>query len=155
MDDKNDNDQLVQLAADIVSAYVSNNPVRPAELPALIGSTHRSLSALTSGSEVPVSAPLAPAVPIRKSVTSDFIVSLEDGKKYKSLKRHLAARYGMTPDQYRAKWKLPADYPMVAPAYAARRSELAKKIGLGRNPREEAAPAPAKRGRPKGSKGKA
>lgn len=149
MDEKADNYQLVELAADIVSAYVSNNPVPVSELPGLIADTHRSLSTLKSGIEISVAEPLKPAVPIKKSVTPEFIISLEDGKKFKSLRRHLASRYGMTPEDYRAKWNLPADYPMVAPAYAAKRSEMAKKIGLGRKPKVTPVPAPAKRGRPK------
>ena len=131
MTDQNSIQYLV-LAGDIVSAFVSNNSVPAAELPALIGSVHAALrhTAEPSMVEAPV-APQEPAVSIKKSVGTDFIICLEDGKKFKSLKRHLASKYGLTPDQYRAKWKLPSDYPMVAPAYAAQRSELAKKIGLG------------------------
>lgn len=149
MDEKADNTQLVELAADIVSAYVSKNPVPAADLPALIADTHRSLSALTSGSVASAAEPLTPAVSIKKSVTPEFIISLEDGKKFKSLKRHLATRYGMTPEDYRAKWNLPADYPMVAPAYAAKRSEMALRLGLGRKPKVTPTPTPAKRARPK------
>ncbi|NGO55455.1 MucR family transcriptional regulator [Allomesorhizobium camelthorni] len=125
-------DPIVELTADVVSAYVSNNPVPAAELAALIGQIHASLRALGSGAPVEVEEPQKPAVPIKKSVAPDHIVCLEDGKQFKSLKRHLMSQYGLTPDEYRAKWNLPADYPMVAPNYAATRSALAKKIGLGR-----------------------
>ncbi len=127
------NSQFVELAADIVSAYVANNNVTTADLPGLIGSVHMALSKLGSGSEAaPVAAPLVPAVSIRKSVTPDAIICLEDGKAFKSLKRHLSSKYGMTPAEYRTKWGLPADYPMVAPSYAESRSALAKSMGLGR-----------------------
>ena len=119
--------RLVELTAEVVSAYVSNNHVFAGELGTLIGKMHETLTAIATGgatSEKPKE-PQEPAVPIRKSITPDYIISLEDGRKFKSLKRHLAAHYGMTPDDYRAKWNLPADYPMVAPNYAARRSEMA------------------------------
>ena len=120
------------LAADIVAAYVSNNSVQAAELPALIQSVHASLMEAAAGLvEAPADAPKEPAVPIKKSVTNDHIVCLEDGKKFKSLKRHLSTAFGLTPSAYRTKWGLPNDYPMVAPAYAAQRSALAKQIGLG------------------------
>ena len=132
-------DLLVGVTADVVSAYVSNNPVPSEQLPSLIGSIHQSLANLASGEKPAPAEPQKPAVPIKKSVTPDFIISLEDGKKFKSLKRHLATHYGMTPSEYRAKWNLPSDYPMVAPNYAATRSALAKRLGLGRKP--EAAPA--------------
>lgn len=125
--------EILPLTADVVSAYVSSNPVPAAHLASLIGSIHDSFAALRK--DVPQKAATAapkPAVSVKKSVTPDFLISLEDGKKYKSLKRHLAARYGLTPDEYRAKWGLPADYPMVAPNYKAARSEFARKIGLGR-----------------------
>jgi predicted transcriptional regulator len=125
-------DPIVELTADVVSAYVSNNPVPAAELSALIGQIHASLRALGSGAPVEVPEPQKPAVPIKKSVTPDSIVCLEDGRQFKSLKRHLMSQYGLTPDEYRAKWNLPADYPMVAPNYAATRSALAKQMGLGR-----------------------
>lgn len=141
------NEEIIELTADVISAYVSNNPVPVAELPGLIAQVHQSLSAL--GGEAPSSAEEAqkPAVNPKRSVHDDYIVCLEDGKKFKSLKRHLSTHYGMTPEDYRAKWKLPADYPMVAPAYAAARSSLAKKMGLGRKPKAAAveAPAPKKR----------
>lgn len=140
---------LQGLTADVVGAYVSNNPVPVAELPGLIASVHAALAGVAGAAAEPIAEPQKPAVPIRKSVTPDYIISLEDGKKFKSLKRHLATHHNMTPDEYRAKWNLPADYPMVAPAYAARRSALAKSLGLGRK-KAEPAPAPVKtRGRPK------
>ena len=133
----------IELAADIVSAFVSNNSVPTAELPALIGSVHQALNTLANGSaQQAVEEPKAPAVSIKKSVQPDYIVCLEDGKRFKSLKRHLRTTYNMTPDQYRAKWRLPHDYPMVAPNYAAARSNLAKQIGLGAR-RKQAAPVPA------------
>jgi predicted transcriptional regulator len=114
----------LELAADIVSAFVSNNSVPAAELPALLGNVHAALNAVANGSaQQAVEEPKAPAVPIKKSVQPDHIVCLEDGKRFKSLKRHLRTTYDMTPEQYRAKWGLPASYPMVAPNYAATRSE--------------------------------
>ncbi len=147
-----DHDDLLQITSDIVSAHVSNNPVPLGELPGLIQTVYSALTGLSA----PASAPeveLKPAVNPKKSVTDDYIVCLEDGKKLKMLKRHLATSYGMTPAEYRAKWGLPHDYPMVAPAYARKRQELAKKIGLGRKPRlveDEPAPQPkAKRSRAK------
>ena len=113
---------------DIVSAYVSNNSLRAADLPSLIGSVHMAIRQLGHG---PVAMPGAPAVPVKKSLTKDYIICLEDGKKFKSLRRHLSSSYNMTPDQYRAKWNLPSDYPMVAPSYSATRSQLARDSGLG------------------------
>jgi predicted transcriptional regulator len=138
----------LELAADIVSAYVSNNPVPAATLPDFIQTVHASLAALgrDAATAEPAMETKAPAVPLRKSITNEYIVCLEDGKKFKSLKRHLQAGYGMTPAEYRAKWGLPPDYPMVAPAYTAARSAMAKKMGLGRKP--AAVPA-ARRGRKK------
>ena len=125
----------IQLTADIVSAYVSNNTVPSAEIPNLIGQVHSALLRV-SGGQAPTSAePLKPAVPLKRSITSDYIVCLEDGKKFKSLKRHLRTQYDMTPEQYREKWGLPPDYPMVAPNYAAARSQLAKQMGLGQQRR--------------------
>jgi len=123
----------IELAADLVSAFVSNNPVPAAELPALIGSVHQALTKVAgSTSAQPAEEPKkAPAVSVKKSVQPDYIVCLEDGKRFKSLKRHLRTVYDLTPDQYRAKWGLPADYPMTAPNYAAARSELARSMGLG------------------------
>ena len=136
--------QFLELTADVISAYVSNNAVPVAELPALISQIHQSLSVLSAGTVATPFEPLTPAVSIKKSVTPDHIICLEDGKKFKSLKRHLNTSYGMSPEEYRTKWNLPRDYPMVAPAYAAARSELAKKTGLGRKPAE-----PVKRARKK------
>lgn len=127
------NETLVTLTADIVSAHVSNNSVAVSDLPMLIANVHGALTAL-GGAATPEPVVLEPAVPIRNSVKRDFIVCLDDGKKLKMLRRHLMTHYGMTPDDYRAKWGLPADYPMVAPAYAEQRRQLAKDIGLGRKP---------------------
>ncbi|MCV0393888.1 MAG: MucR family transcriptional regulator [Rhizobiaceae bacterium] len=145
MTDPIDRNHTVPLAADIVSAYVANNPVPAADLPALIGDVHRSLTLLSNGQAEPQAEAKTPAVPVKKSVQQDYVVCLEDGQKFKSLKRHLSSHHGLTPDEYRAKWGLPADYPMVAPSYAAARSAFAKTMGLGRKKVE--APAPAKRGR--------
>ncbi|GJD53892.1 Transcriptional regulatory protein ros [Methylobacterium crusticola] len=128
---------LITMASEIISAYVSNNVVRPSDLPGLIESVHASLSTLDKPA-VPEPEKLTPPVPIRKTVTPDHIISLEDGKPYKSLKRHLTTR-GLTPEQYRQKWGLPRDYPMVAASYAAARSELAKSFGLGQQRRKGAA----------------
>lgn len=125
--------KLIELTADIVAAYVSRNATQPPDLPSLIATVHGSLAnpgQPPESAEPPVE--LKPAVPIRKSVQPDFIVCLECGKKQKMLKRHLSTSYGMTPDEYRAKWGLPSDYPMVAPNYAKTRSELAHSLGLGR-----------------------
>ena len=126
----------IQLTANIVSAYVSNNTVSSAEIPALISQIYSALMRVSNGSHVATPAePLKPAVPIKRSITAEHIVCLEDGKKFKSLKRHLRTQYNMTPDQYRAKWNLAPDYPMVAPNYAAARSQLAKQMGLGQQRR--------------------
>jgi predicted transcriptional regulator len=122
--------------SDIVSAYVSNNSVQTSELPALIAEVHASLASISSGGQQAPEQPLVPAVPVKKSVQPDYIVCLEDGKKFKSLKRHLRTSYDMTPGQYRQKWGLGPDYPMVAPNYAAARSELAKSMGLGQKRRK-------------------
>lgn len=127
-----DNTELLELTTSIVSAYVASNNVQPSDLVGLIASTYSALAKLgTEPAPAPVAA-LVPAVPIRKSVTPDAIICLEDGKKFKSLKRHLNTAYGLTPEQYRTKWGLPVDYPMVAPNYAEARSALAKSMGLGR-----------------------
>ncbi len=124
---------LVALAAEIVAAYVGNNPVAAADLPDLIRTIHLSLCDLvTDAPALPERVRPRPAVPVRKSIGEDFIICLEDGKKFKSLKRHLRARYDMTPEQYREKWGLAADYPMVAPGYSRQRSSLARQSGLGR-----------------------
>lgn len=126
---------LVDQSAEIVGAYVRHNTISPSDLPALIAAVHRALSALQGRSAEPTVLPQEPAVPIRKSVRPNGIVCLEDGKTFKSLKRHLATYHNLTPEHYRQKWKLPAEYPMVAPAYSAKRSELAKSIGLGKKPK--------------------
>lgn len=125
---------LLELTSDIVAAHVSNNPVPLSELPGLIETVFGTLSGLSQPPKEP-EVELKPAVPIKKSITNDYIICLEDGKQLKMLKRHLKTAYDMTPDEYRAKWKLPHDYPMVAPSYAKKRQQLAKKIGLGRKPR--------------------
>ena len=125
---------FVEMAAGIVSAYVSNNTVPPSEIPGLIAQVHAALLRVATGAEQPVGA-TRPAVPVKKSMTSEYLVCLEDGKRFKSLKRHLRSRYNMSPEQYREKWGLPADYPMVAPNYAVARSQLAKKMGLGQQRR--------------------
>lgn len=139
------NSQLIDLSAMVVAAYVAHNNVTRADLPELIASTHAALAGLGAEAPAPAALPLVPAVSIRKSVTADAIICLEDGKSFKSLKRHLSSKYDMTPDQYRAKWGLPADYPMVAPNYAEARSALAKSMGLGRKAATAAtAAAPAK-----------
>ena len=127
---------MIGLAGDIVSAYVARNSVPVGELPALIGSVHSALSKLGSATEQTEAEPLTPAVSIKKSITPDFIICLEDGKRFKSLKRHLRTKYDLTPEQYRTRWSLPHDYPMVAPNYAAARSELAKNMGLGQQRRK-------------------
>ncbi len=123
----------IEMAAEIIAAFVANNPLPKAELPALIQAMHTTVARLEDepkGAPAPVE-PKAPAVPIRRSITPEFLICLEDGKRFKSMRRHLAG-LGLTPDQYREKWNLPADYPMVAPNYAAQRSAMAKQIGLGR-----------------------
>ena len=123
--------RLISITTEIVAAYASHNSMRGDDLNKLISSVHSALSALSNPSTPVEAEPQEPAVPPKKSVRGDHIVCLEDGKKFKSLKRHLQTDHGMTPDEYRAKWSLPRDYPMVAPEYAAARSELAKKSGLG------------------------
>jgi len=128
MDAKQD---LVEMAAEIVSAYVSANSVAAQDLPALIRTVHAALREVSGAAPATLEHNQEPAVAIKKSVTPDYIICLEDGKKFKSLKRHLRTRYGLTPDEYRAKWGLPHDYPMVAPNYAKERSNLAKRMGLG------------------------
>ena len=125
----------IELAADIVSAYVSNNSVPAADLPLLLQSVYAALTQTVQGQKEEPKAELVPAVSVRKSVTPDAIICLEDGKSFKSLKRHLRTTYDMTPEQYRAKWNLPSDYPMVAPNYAKARSELARTMGLGQQRR--------------------
>jgi predicted transcriptional regulator len=133
---------LTSITADIVSSYVENNAVHRVDLPAVIASVHAALQGLVAPKQAEPAKQLQPSIAIRKSVTPDFLVSLEDGKKYKTLKRHLG-KLGLTPAQYRAKWGLPDDYPMVAPNYALRRSELARSSGLGQQRRKTAAKAVA------------
>jgi predicted transcriptional regulator len=154
---------LVELTSEIVSAYVTNNKISSEDLPSVITSVHAALQGLDQNKQREPEKP-TPIVPIKKSITPDFLISLEDGRRYKSLKRHLSGR-GLTPQQYREKWGLPKDYPMVAPNYAQQRSELAKALGLGQQRRKrppaappvdaappagnEGAPAPRRRGRPR------
>ncbi len=140
---------LTNMVVEIVGAFVSNNSVPSAELPSLITNVHRALSGLENTEETKSTEPLTPAVSVKKSIGTDFIICLEDGRKFKSLKRHLRTKYNMSPEEYRLKWNLPKDYPMVAPAYAQARSDLAKKMGLGQSGR---VPQPAKRGRKPGVK---
>ena len=137
MNDQSTDADLIELAADIVSAYVSNNTVPVSDLPALIADVHRALANTSAGMNEPEPEPLKPAVNPKKSVFPDYIICLEDGKKFKSLKRHLRTHYDLSPEDYREKWGLPADYPMVAPNYAAARSALAKKMGLGQQRRRK------------------
>lgn len=136
---------FTELTAEIVAAYVANNPVPAASLAGLITTVHTAVSGLSQPA-APAPAALTPAVNPKRSVQPDYIVCLEDGKRFKSLKRHLMTRYGLTPEEYRTKWSLPHDYPMVAPNYAAARSKLAKSMGLGRKPGTKVKP---KRGRGK------
>ena len=131
MNDNINNDDLIAYTTEIVSAHLSNNNATVSEIPALIEQVYKTLATLQSGGSVAKSDRPEPATPINKSVRPDYIVCLEDGKKLKMLKRHLMTHYQMTPDDYRAKWNLPADYPMVAPNYAEQRRTLAKSIGLG------------------------
>jgi predicted transcriptional regulator len=128
------NDVLLNSACKIVAAYIKKNHISPADLPMMIRNVHGTLGSLGGASSMDIQTQQKPAISIRKSITTDYIVCLEDGKKLKMLKRYLRTRYGLSPEAYRAKWGLPADYPLVAPSYAARRSEFAKKIGLGRRP---------------------
>jgi hypothetical protein len=129
---------IVDMTTDIVAAYVGNNVVSTADLPALIQSIHRALTGVVAGGEVKEVAPKEPAVPLKRSITPDFLICLEDGRKFKSLKRHLRTKYNMSPEDYRAKWGLPKEYPMVAPNYARARSDLAKQMGLGQGGRKAA-----------------
>lgn len=127
---QNNSELLIELTAEIVAAYVSNNSVAANDLPNVIAQVHSALGGAAVPAEEVVEKP-KPAVPVRRSIQEDYLICLEDGQKFKSLKRHLMTHYGLTPEQYREKWDLPADYPMVAPAYAAARSRLAKEMGLG------------------------
>jgi len=138
MADNTGNGNFIELTAEIVSAYVSNNTVSAGDIPALINQVHAALSRVSGKLGDAAAEPLKPAVSLKKSVTPEYIVCLEDGKKFKSLKRHLRTQYNMTPEQYREKWGLGADYPMVAPNYAAARSQLAKQMGLGQQRRRRA-----------------
>ena len=141
-DNDRNTDRHLALMTNVVAAYVSNNSLPLNDLPALMRSVHASLIALAAGHvPAPVEEPRMPAVSIKKSITSEFLICLEDGKKFRSLKRHLGTVYNLTPEKYREKWGLPSDYPMVAPAYSAVRSQLAKAIGLGSAGRVEAEPA--------------
>ena len=126
----------IDLTANIVSAYLSNNPTPASEIPNLISQVHSALTRVSSGRSEAPAEPAKPAVSLKKSINPDYLVCLEDGKRFKSLKRHLRTQYNMTPEQYRDKWGLPADYPMVAPNYAVARSQLAKKMGLGQQARK-------------------
>ncbi len=135
MEEKLENGDLVEFTTTIVSAYVTNNSVVASDLPNLINDVHDALTKASGQLSQPPREELKPVVPIKKSVTNDYIICLEDGKKFKSLKRHLRTHYDMSPEEYREKWGLPADYPMVAPNYANARSELAKKMGLGQRRR--------------------
>jgi predicted transcriptional regulator len=138
------NGRRLELTSRIVSAYLSRNIIAPDELPHLIQQTYASLGETSASAQRPPAVEeQRPAIPIKKSVTDDFIVCLEDGKKFKSLKRHLTTKYGLTPEQYREKWKLPSDYPMTARNYALQRSELARAMGLGKRHVSTPADAPA------------
>jgi predicted transcriptional regulator len=137
-------DELLRMTAEVVAAYVSNNTLATAQLADVIHAVYNSLRGLEGQVAEPVPEPLKPAVPIRKSITPEYLVCLEDGKRLKMLKRHLRSTYNMTPDEYRAKWGLAPDYPMVAPKYAEQRSEFAKKIGLGRGTGRQSARAAKK-----------
>jgi predicted transcriptional regulator len=142
------NDLIIDLTANVVAAYVSNNAIPLADLPSVIGEVHAALKGTLTPVQADEKVPQKPVVSIKKSVTPDYIICLEDGQRFKSLKRHLSTHYNMTPDEYRAKWKLPADYPMVAPNYAAARSALAKSMGLGHGGRgTKKQGAASKRGR--------
>lgn len=141
-----DNAQLLEMTADIVSAYVGNNNVQVTEVPGLISSIHAALSQISTGVVEVEPEVKEPAVSVRKSITPDYLICLEDGRKFKSLKRHLRTKYNISPEEYRAKWNLPKDYPMVAPNYAKARSDLAKQMGLGQGGRK---PARAAAGRAK------
>ena len=142
MDDRS---ELIGMTADIVAAYVGANTVTAAELPGLIQSVFRSLNGVATGADAVEAAPKEPAVSLKRSITPDYLICLEDGRKFKSLKRHLRTKYNLSPEDYRAKWGLPKDYPMVAPNYAQARSDLAKQMGLGQGGRK-----PATKGKGKG-----
>ncbi len=136
-------EELLRMTAEVVAAYVRNNTLSTTQLAEVIDAVYRSLKGLDYDVAGPSPEPLKPAVPIRKSITPEYLICLEDGKRLKMLKRHLRSTYNLTPDEYRARWGLSPDYPMVAPHYAAQRSEFAKKIGLGRETGRQAARGPA------------
>ena len=138
LEEESTNPNFADLTAGIVSSYVTNNSVQASDLPKLIGDVHRALTSSHAGTVEPKQEPLTPAVNPKRSVFPDYIVCLEDGKKFKSLKRHLRTKYNMSPEDYRSKWGLAKDYPMVAPNYAKARSELAKQMGLGQGGRQAA-----------------
>jgi len=140
----NDQGKLLDQTVSIVTAYVTKNPLRAADMPEFIRSVHASLAGVKGDPVAAESEARTPAVSVKKSITPDYIICLEDGKKLKSLKRHLKTAFNLTPDEYRARWNLPKDYPMVAPAYSAARSQMAKTMGLGARPKDRA----ARRGRP-------
>jgi predicted transcriptional regulator len=140
MSDNTASPHYIELAAEIVSAFVSNNSIPMTELPSLIGNVHSALRKVASGGVEQPREELRPAVPVKKSITPDYIICLEDGRKFKSLKRHLRSAYGMTPEEYRSKWGLPHDYPVVAPNYAKARSDLAKAMGLGQQRKKSLKP---------------
>ncbi len=133
-----DKSAIIEMTTDIVSAYVGNNTVAASDIPGLIQNVHKALSEVATGTVTVEVAPKEPAVPVRRSITPDYLICLEDGRKFKSLKRHLRTKYNMSPEEYRAKWGLPKDYPMVAPNYAKARSDLAKQMGLGQGGRQAA-----------------
>lgn len=128
--------ETIDMTADIVSAYVGNNSVPASELPALIQNVYAALNSIALGEETKIETPKEPAVSVKKSIANDYLICLEDGRKFKSLKRHLRTKYALSPEEYRAKWNLPKDYPMVAPNYARARSDLAKQMGLGQGGRQ-------------------
>jgi predicted transcriptional regulator len=132
--------EIIEMTADIVSAFVGNNAVAATDLPFLIQAVHSALAGMSAPVEVVEPAVREPAVPLKRSITPEFLICLEDGRKFKSLKRHLRTKYNMSPEDYRAKWGLPKDYPMVAPNYAKARSDLAKQMGLGQGGRQAARP---------------
>ena len=137
-------EDVMRMAVDIVAAYLSRNQLPTTRIPEVITTIVGSLDGLDRAGAAPPAEPQKPKVPIRRSVTPDFVICLEDGKKLKMLKRHLRTAYNMTPEEYRAKWRLPPDYPMVAPNYSKQRSEFARKIGLGRKPNQRRRRAPRK-----------
>jgi predicted transcriptional regulator len=137
-DSMDEKPEIIEMTAEIVAAYVENNTISTGDLPALIQSVHRALSSVSSGADAVEAAPKEPAVPVRRSITADFLICLEDGRKFKSLKRHLRTKYNLSPEDYRSKWGLAKDYPMVAPNYAKARSDLAKQMGLGQGGRQAA-----------------